>query len=99
MNPELTQLPPGHLLYSHSIRSDILPLIDRKYSNVLDVGCSSGNTGVMLKEHGLCNHVIGIEPFEATAKIAKKRLDRVRLKRQLAIFPTHHSIVFFALMF
>lgn len=77
MNPESVKLPFGHSLYSHSIRSDILPLIDRKYSHVLDVGCSSGNTGVMLKECGLCDYVIGIEPFAATAQIAKKKLDKV----------------------
>jgi 2-polyprenyl-3-methyl-5-hydroxy-6-metoxy-1,4-benzoquinol methylase len=67
----------GHETYSVSLRTDILPLVDRKYSQVLDVGCSTGNTGVMLKDHGLCDYVTGIELFEETAKVAKTRLDVV----------------------
>ena len=67
----------GHEVYSASLRTDILPLFDRKYSNVLDVGCSTGNTGVMLKDRHLCDFVTGIELFEETAKVAKTRLDVV----------------------
>jgi 2-polyprenyl-3-methyl-5-hydroxy-6-metoxy-1,4-benzoquinol methylase len=67
----------GHEAYSVSLRTDILPLFDRKYSQVLDVGCSTGNTGVMLKDHHLCDQVTGIELFEETAKIAQTRLDAV----------------------
>ena len=67
----------GHQAYSASMREDVLPLFDRKYSQVLDVGCSTGNTGVMLKERNLCDFVTGVEPFEATAAIAKQRLGRV----------------------
>jgi len=67
----------GHKVYSVSLRTDILPLFDRKYSNVLDVGCSTGNTGVMLKDRQLCDFVTGIELFEETAKVAKTRLDVV----------------------
>jgi 2-polyprenyl-3-methyl-5-hydroxy-6-metoxy-1,4-benzoquinol methylase len=67
----------GHETYSVSMRTDILPLFDRKYARVLDVGCSTGNTGVMLKENNLCDWVTGIELFEETAKVAKTRLDEV----------------------
>ena len=67
----------GHEIYSASLRTDILPLFDRPYSRVLDVGCSTGNTGVMLKGRGLCDWVSGIELFEETAKVAKTRLDQV----------------------
>ncbi len=67
----------GHDVYSASMRLDILPLFDRKYSQVLDVGCSTGNTGVLLKARKLCDFVTGVEPFEATATIAKQGLDRV----------------------
>ena len=70
----------GHQTYSSSIRSDILPLVDQNYSRVLDIGCSSGNTGVMLKEYGLCDYVIGVEPFEETSEMAKQRLDQVIVK-------------------
>jgi 2-polyprenyl-3-methyl-5-hydroxy-6-metoxy-1,4-benzoquinol methylase len=67
----------GHEIYSASLRTDILPLFDRPYSRVLDVGCSTGNTGAMLKGHGLCDWVSGIELYEETAKVAKTRLDQV----------------------
>ena len=66
-----------HTVYSASMRVDILPLFDRPYARVLDIGCSTGNTGVMLKERGLCQWVSGVELFEQTASIARTRLDHV----------------------
>ena len=66
-----------HAVYSASVRSDILPLFDQRYAKVLDIGCSTGNTGVMLKEHDLCQWVCGVEPFEKTASVARGRLDQV----------------------
>lgn len=66
-----------HAVYGASMRADILPLFDRPYARVLDIGCSAGNTGVLLKERGLCQWVTGVELFEQTAKIARTRLDQV----------------------
>lgn len=67
----------GHDAYAGSLRTDILPLIDRPYAHVLDVGCSAGNTGALLKERGLCERVTGVEPFAATAALARDKLDHV----------------------
>lgn len=67
----------GHDAYAGSLRTDILPLIDRPYAHVLDVGCSAGNTGALLKERGLCDRVTGVEPFAATATLARLKLDHV----------------------
>lgn len=77
MNHQTTPLMGDHTVYSASMRVDILPLFDRPYARVLDIGCSTGNTGVMLKEHGLCQWVSGVELFEQTASIARTRLDDV----------------------
>jgi len=66
-----------HAVYGASVRTDIVPLFDRSYARVLDIGCSTGNTGVLLKERGLCQWVSGIELFEQTANIARTRLDHV----------------------
>jgi 2-polyprenyl-3-methyl-5-hydroxy-6-metoxy-1,4-benzoquinol methylase len=66
-----------HAVYSASMRKDILPLFDRAYERILDIGCSTGNTGVMLKEQQLCQWVTGVELFEQTAQIARDRLDQV----------------------
>lgn len=67
----------GHDTYATSTRADILPLVDRRYPHVLDVGCSAGNTGALLKARGLCERVTGIEPFAATAALARHKLDHV----------------------
>lgn len=67
----------GHDAYAASTRTDILPLMDRRYPHVLDVGCSAGNTGALLKERGLCELVTGIEPFATTAALARHKLDWV----------------------
>lgn len=67
----------GHSVYSTSTRIDILPLFDRKYNRLLDVGCSTGNTGAWLKKVGLCDWVTGVEPFQATAAVARGKLDIV----------------------
>jgi len=77
MSDYTTPLMGDHTVYSASMRVDILPLFDRPYARVLDIGCSTGNTGVMLKERGLCQWVSGVELFEETASIARTRLDHV----------------------
>jgi len=64
-------------VYSNSMRHDILTLFDRQYPRVLDIGCSTGNTGIILKKEGLCKWVTGIELSKETGEIAKKFLDEV----------------------
>ncbi|APB98150.1 class I SAM-dependent methyltransferase [Polynucleobacter asymbioticus] len=66
-----------HAVYGASVRTDIVPLFDRSYARVLDIGCSTGNTGALLKERSLCDWVTGVELFEETANIARTRLDHV----------------------
>lgn len=77
MPEHITRLGAGHDAYASSTRTDILHLVDRSYPRVLDVGCSAGNTGALLKERGLCEHVTGVEPFAATAALARQKLDHV----------------------
>jgi 2-polyprenyl-3-methyl-5-hydroxy-6-metoxy-1,4-benzoquinol methylase len=67
----------GHSAYSTSTRIDIFPLFDQKYNRVLDVGCSTGNTGAWLKQVGLCDWITGVEPFKVTAAVARGKLDHV----------------------
>ena len=67
----------NHAVYAQSIRIDVLPLFDRSYSHVLDIGCANGATGALLKQQGLCSHVTGIEPFAAHIPFAKTQLDQV----------------------
>lgn len=64
-------------VYARTIRRDILPLLDKPYLRVLDVGCNTGATGAMLLEERLCSHVTGIELLEAPAQQAAQRLNRV----------------------
>ena len=58
-------------------RADILKLIPRSVTRVLDIGCSTGKLGeqIKLRNHGI--EVVGIELNEDMANLAKKRLDRV----------------------
>jgi 2-polyprenyl-3-methyl-5-hydroxy-6-metoxy-1,4-benzoquinol methylase len=46
-----------------------------KGSVVLDVGCSSGNLGAYLKDHGIAPKVDGIDIDEDDVKLASKKLD------------------------
>lgn len=47
-------------------------------TNVLDIGCSSGNFGATLKKDKNCT-VTGIDIDEADVKLAEKKLDNVRV--------------------
>lgn len=67
----------NHAVYAQSIRVDVLPLFDRSYPHVLDIGCANGATGALLKKQGLCSHVTGIEPFAPHIPFAQAQLDQV----------------------
>lgn len=66
MSEHIARLDAGHAAYASSTRTDILPLLDRRYSHVPDVGCSAGNTSALLKERGLCESVAGMERSRKT---------------------------------
>lgn len=67
----------NHAVYARSTRLDILPLFDRPYAHILDIGCASGTTGALLKKQALCSRVTGIEPFADHIPLALAQLDRV----------------------
>ncbi len=57
-------------------RRELLKYFSRDYQKVLDVGCSGGNFGALLKSrHG--SSVTGIEFSPEAARAAEKKLDRV----------------------
>lgn len=61
--------------YGHE-RLEILPYIPENIQNVLDVGCSNGAFGAMLKAERSCT-VWGVEPNKSAAVEAEKVLDKV----------------------
>jgi 2-polyprenyl-3-methyl-5-hydroxy-6-metoxy-1,4-benzoquinol methylase len=66
----------SHIVYAESVRSEMLPFIPESARTILDVGCSVGNFGALLKkERGA--EVWGIEPDPEAAKQAEQRMDRV----------------------
>jgi 2-polyprenyl-3-methyl-5-hydroxy-6-metoxy-1,4-benzoquinol methylase len=50
------------------------PLLPKHYSRVLEIGCGEGNFRGQLNQE--CEYW-GVEPFEASAKVASKKLDKV----------------------
>ncbi len=64
-------------LYYNLIRWDLVELIEGSDNKVLEIGCSTGNTGSMLKEKGMASEVVGIEMSPEIAEIAKTKLDKV----------------------
>ncbi|HEY5370596.1 MAG TPA: class I SAM-dependent methyltransferase [Hanamia sp.] len=61
--------------YQHA-RPEMAELIPETAKFILDVGCSSGNFGMLLKQKkGIV--VWGIEPNKEASDLAKKKLDRV----------------------
>ena len=61
--------------YYSGKRDDVLNYLPENLDLVLDVGCSSGEFGKLLKQKGLT--VWGVEPDTASAEEAKSKLDRV----------------------
>ena len=58
------------------LRRDLLALVDRAPTSILEVGCATGTTGGHLKDRYGCR-VTGIEIDPAMALVAEQRLDRV----------------------
>ncbi|CAB3289259.1 conserved protein of unknown function [Methanocaldococcus lauensis] len=58
-------------------RKDILSIIPKNVKKVLDVGCSVGALGELLKKSNNEIEVVGIEIDEHMAQIAKDKLDKV----------------------
>lgn len=61
--------------YFSGKREDVLSYLPENLNLVLDVGCSSGEFGKLLKQKGLT--VWGVEPNTASAEAASSKLDRV----------------------
>ncbi|MDX2133701.1 MAG: class I SAM-dependent methyltransferase [Saprospiraceae bacterium] len=61
--------------YAHS-RFEMLKYIPLDTNNILEFGCSNGAFGSIVKSKITCTYT-GIEPFEESANIASKILDRV----------------------
>jgi len=83
----------NHTVYSASMRADNLHLFDRAYTKIIDIGCSAGNIGAMLKAHQLCQWVTGVEAFEQTAQIVRTHLDGVivgAVEQALQQIPDQH---------
>jgi 2-polyprenyl-3-methyl-5-hydroxy-6-metoxy-1,4-benzoquinol methylase len=67
-------------VYAESVRHEMLQFIPDSARSILDVGCSIGNFGALLKlERGA--EVWGVEPDRAAAELASDRLDRVICSR------------------
>jgi 2-polyprenyl-3-methyl-5-hydroxy-6-metoxy-1,4-benzoquinol methylase len=62
--------------YEDAQREEVLSLVPRGVSRVLDVGCHRGAFGKALKDREGCE-VWGVEPIQDTAEVARQRLDRV----------------------
>jgi 2-polyprenyl-3-methyl-5-hydroxy-6-metoxy-1,4-benzoquinol methylase len=62
--------------YFEETRSEMLPFVPADCRRVLDVGCSSGGFGALLKATRQLE-VWGVEPFESAAAQAAQKLDRV----------------------
>lgn len=63
--------------YYRDFRSDILPLLPKFSSRVLDVGCANGVTGGYLKKNKLAAEVFGVEMNPHAAEQAQTVLDKV----------------------
>lgn len=66
------------------VRQDIIRLVDGPWTRLLDVGCSQGATAAALREAAGGGHTVGIELDEATAEVAKSRLDDVLVNDAVA---------------
>jgi 2-polyprenyl-3-methyl-5-hydroxy-6-metoxy-1,4-benzoquinol methylase len=66
----------NYQVYENSSRDEMLPFIPRSAKSILDVGCSVGNFGSLLKAERSVE-VWGIEIDPEAARIAADRLDKV----------------------
>lgn len=63
--------------YHDNAREDILSMLNRVPQKILELGCGTGATGGTLKERYNNAWVIGIEPNEAAAALARTKIDQV----------------------
>ncbi|MBC7475603.1 MAG: class I SAM-dependent methyltransferase [Candidatus Sericytochromatia bacterium] len=64
------------LSYYSNLREEILYLVPYQASNILDIGCATGNFGKSIKQRQKA-HVTGIEINQKIAQIAKQNIDDV----------------------
>jgi 2-polyprenyl-3-methyl-5-hydroxy-6-metoxy-1,4-benzoquinol methylase len=63
--------------YYDGVRKEILPLVPKHSSRVLEIGCSQGNTLLYLKDNGYCDWTCGVDLFADAVELAKPKLDEV----------------------
>ncbi len=63
-------------VYASSVRREMLPFVPQEAHAILDVGCSVGNFGELLKKERKAE-VWGVETDEKAAEMAEQKLDRV----------------------
>jgi 2-polyprenyl-3-methyl-5-hydroxy-6-metoxy-1,4-benzoquinol methylase len=63
--------------YFGAARTQILPLMPKHSTRVLEIGCGSGQTLEMLKSKGFCDETVGVELFDSAAEEARNRVDKV----------------------
>ena len=66
----------GHIYQDH-FNPALLEVLAHAPRTLLDIGCASGLLGYAVKSRNPSCRTIGIEPNEATAKLAAKNLDQV----------------------
>ncbi len=66
----------GHI-YQHHFNPALLDVLAHPPRTLLDIGCASGLLGQAVKAKNPACRTIGIEPNEATAKLASQNLDQV----------------------
>lgn len=72
------------LNYYNETRAEILPFVPRHINSLLDVGCSQGGFGALVKESLNCR-VAGIEMNPYEAKSAQKVLDQLWVGNALSL--------------
>lgn len=61
--------------YYTNARTDLLPLLPERVSDVLEIGCGSGNTLAWLKDVKACRWTGGVEIYSDAANEARQKID------------------------
>jgi predicted RNA methylase len=87
-------------VYESSTRNEMLPFVPDDARIILDVGCSVGNFGALVKSE-LKAEVWGVEIDAEAAERAKGRLDKVLCGALVPIwiYQKKHSTALFLMMF
>ncbi|MBK7391765.1 MAG: class I SAM-dependent methyltransferase [Chloracidobacterium sp.] len=98
MNPQYESLTKQYATkpedYYEFDRSEMLAYVPAESSLVLDVGCSSGAFGNLIKQRSPSSVVWGIEPDKNSSDLASTRLDRVINKEFAANMPELEGVLF-----